>query len=172
MLVAGRGEGCRLVRRDGSVRWVLERGLAQQSGDGRWWLDGAIFDITARREAERAQREHEVTEAQLAEVRASRARILDAADRARRDIERNLHDGAQQRLVSVALALNIWATRHRDLPDDLRAPVLEALAELRAGLAELRDLARGLHPAVLSDHGLGAALDALAARAPVPVQVN
>jgi PAS domain S-box-containing protein len=162
----------RLVRRDGSVRWVLERGLAQQSGDGRWWLDGAIFDITARREAERAQREHEVTEAQLAEVRASRARILDAADRARRDIERNLHDGAQQRLVSVALGLNIWATRHRDLADDLRAPVLDALAELRAGLAELRDLARGLHPAVLSDHGLGHALRALAQSAAVPVQLD
>jgi PAS domain S-box-containing protein len=162
----------RLVRRDGSVRWVLERGLAQQSGDGRWWLDGAIFDITARREAERAQREHEVTEAQLAEVRASRARILDAADRARRDIERNLHDGAQQRLVSVALELNIWATRHRDLPDDLRAPVLDALAELRAGLAELRDLARGLHPAVLSDHGLRHALRALAQSAAVPVELD
>ena len=111
----------RLVRRDGSVRWVLERGLAQQSGDGRWWLDGAIFDITARREAERALREHEVTEAQLAEVRASRARILDAADRARRDIERNLHDGAQQRLVSVALALNIWLRGTATCPTTPRA---------------------------------------------------
>ena len=120
----------RLVHRDGSVRWVLERGQAQQSGDGRWWLDGAIFDITARRAAEQALREHEVTEAQLAEVRASRTRILDAADRARRDIERNLHDGAQQRLVSVALGLRIWLARHGDLPEDCRAPVLEALGEL------------------------------------------
>src|SRR5215207_7409968 len=65
----------RMLHRDGSIRWVLERGLAQQAGDGRWWLDGAIFDITARREAERAMREHAVTEAQLTEVRASRARI-------------------------------------------------------------------------------------------------
>jgi PAS domain S-box-containing protein len=162
----------RLVRRDGSVRWVLERGLAQESGDGRWWLDGAIFDITARRAAEQALREHEVTEAQLAEVRASRARIVEAADRARRDIERNLHDGAQQRLVSVALGLNIWLAKHRDLPEDCRAPVLDALGELRDGLAELRDLARGLHPAVLSDHGLGHALRALAQRAAVPVELE
>ena len=137
---------------------MLERGLAQQAGDGRWWLDGAIFDITARREAERAVREHEITEAQLTEVRASRARILEAADRARRDIERNLHDGAQQRLVFVALGLRIWLTRHDDLPEDCRKPVLEALDELSTGLGELRDLARGLHPAVLSDHGLERAL--------------
>ena len=60
----------RLVRRDGSICWVLERGLAPGAGDGRWWLDGAIFDITQRREAERAMREHAVTEAQLSEVRA------------------------------------------------------------------------------------------------------
>ena len=161
----------RLVRRDGSICWVLERGLAQQAGDCRWWLDGAIFDITARREAERALREHEVTEAQLAEVRASRARILEAADRARRDIERNLHDGAQQRLVSVALGLRLWLAQHKDLPEDCRAPVLEALEELDAGLGDLRDLARGLHPAVLTDHGLEHALRAVAQRAAVPVEL-
>jgi PAS domain S-box-containing protein len=161
----------RLVRRDGSICWVLERGLAQEAGDGRWWLDGAIFDVTQRREAERAMREHAVTEAQLTEVRASRARILEAADRARRDIERNLHDGAQQRLVSVALGLRIWLATHKDLPDDCRAPVLQALDDLGTGLGELRDLARGLHPAVLSDHGLEHALRALAQRAAVPVEL-
>ena len=136
----------RIVRRDGVVRWVLERGQAQESGDGRWWLDGAIFDITARRAAEQALREREVMTAQLAEVHASRARILDAADRARRDIERNLHDGAQQRLVSVALELQIWLAAHDDLPDELRAPLRGILDELRGGMAELRALARGLHP--------------------------
>ena len=162
----------RLVARDGSVRWVLERGHAQEAGDGRWWLDGAIFDVTARREAERALREREVIDAQLAEVHASRARILEAADRARRDIERNLHDGAQQRLVGVALELNVWLATHRDLPEEVRAPVSSALEELRSGLAELRDLARGLHPAVLSDHGLEHALRALAQRAAVPVELQ
>src|SRR3954452_2066852 len=161
----------RLVRKDGSICWVLERGLAQQAGDGRNWLDGAVFDGTPRREAQRPLREHEATEAQLTEVRASRARILEAADRARRDIERNLHDGAQQRLVSVALGLRIWLTTHKDLPEDCRAPVAQALDELGTGLGELRDLARGLHPAVLSDHGLEHALRALAQRAAVPVEL-
>ena len=88
---------------------MLERGQAQDAGDGRRWLDGAIFDITARRAAEQALREHEIVETRLAEVHASRARILEAADRARREIERNLHDGAQQRFVSVALRLQSWA---------------------------------------------------------------
>jgi PAS domain S-box-containing protein len=162
----------RLVRRDGSICWVLERGLAQEAGDGRWWLDGAIFDITARRAAEQAVREHEVMEAQLAEVRASRTRILDAADRARREIERNLHDGAQQRLVSVAMDMSVWLARHRDLPDDCTEPVRATLEELRAGLAELRDLARGLHPAVLSDHGLEHALRALVQRTGTAVPVT
>ena len=149
----------RLVRRDGSVRWVLERGQAQEAGDGRWWLDGAIFDITARREAEQALREHEVIEAQLAEVRASRARILEAADRARRDIERNLHDGAQQRLVVGRARSAIWlATHTRPARRVAASRCREALDELSAGLGELRDLARGLHPAVLSDHGLEHAL--------------
>jgi PAS domain S-box-containing protein len=162
----------RLLRRDGSVRWVLERGHAQEAGDGRWWLDGAIFDITARRAAEQAMREREVLDAQLSEVRASRARILEAADRARRDIERNLHDGAQQRLVAVGLGLNVWLATQRGLADDVRTPISVALDELRAGLAELRDLARGLHPAVLSDHGLEHALRALAQRAAVPVELH
>ena len=162
----------RIVRRDGAVRWVLERGQAQESGDGRWWLDGAIFDITARRAAEQAVREREVMKAQLAEVHASRARILDAADRARRDIERNLHDGAQQRLVSVALDLQVWLATHDDIPDEMRAPLRRILGELRGGMAELRDLARGLHPAVLSDHGLEHALRALAQRAAVPVELD
>jgi signal transduction histidine kinase len=153
------------------VRWVLERGHAKQAGDGRWWLDGAIFDITARREAEQAAREREVVEAQLAEVSASRARILEAADRARRDIERNLHDGAQQRLVTVALSLRIWLATNKRLPEECRRPVEEALGELGAGLADLRDLARGVHPAVLTDHGLERALEGLTQRATVPVRL-
>ena len=162
----------RLVRRDGSVRWVLERGHAREAGDGRWWLDGAIFDITARREAEQAAREREVVEAQLTEVSASRARILEAADRARRDIERNLHDGAQQRLVTVALSLRIWLATNKNLPEECRRPVEDALAELGAGLADLRDLARGVHPAVLTDHGLERAVHALTQRATVPVRLD
>jgi PAS domain S-box-containing protein len=162
----------RILRRDGGECWVLERGQAQESGDGRRWLDGAIFDITARRAAEQALREHEVVEAQLAEVRASRARIVEAADRARREIERNLHDGAQQRFVSIALQLQLWLAAHRDLPEDARSELRVVLGELQAGLAELRDLAHGLHPAILSDRGLQQALAGLAGRAAVPVDLR
>jgi PAS domain S-box-containing protein len=161
----------RIRRRDGEVRWVLERGEVQRSGDGRRWLDGVIFDITVRRAAEHALREREIVEAQLLEVRASRARILEAADRARREIERNLHDGAQQRLVSVTLDLQRLAGRS-DLTADLRSDIEASLAELRTGLAELRDLARGLHPSVLTDRGLEQALKSLAHRAAVPVELR
>jgi PAS domain S-box-containing protein len=162
----------RIVRRDGQIRWVLERGQLQQAGDGRRWLDGAIFDITARRAAELALREREIVEAQLAEVRASRARIIEAADRARREIESNLHDGAQQRFVSIALRLQVWLTGQRELADDARAELSGVLDELRAGLAELRDLAHGLHPSVLTDRGLEYALASLANRAAVPVELD
>jgi PAS domain S-box-containing protein len=162
----------RIQRRDGAERWVLERGQLQEAHDGRRWLDGAIFDITARRAAEQALREREIVEAQLAEVRASRARILEAADRARREIERNLHDGAQQRFVSVALRLQASLATTPDLRPDKRAELGVVLEELRAGLADLRALAHGLHPAVLSDRGLEHALLSLVNRAGVPVDLR
>ena len=162
----------RIVRRDGEVRWMLERGQAQDAGDGRQWLDGAIFDVTARRAAEQALREHEIVQANLAEVQASRVRILEAADRARREIERNLHDGAQQRLVTVALRLQLWLTANQGIEDEARAELGDVLNELRTGLAELRDLAHGLHPAVLTDRGLEHALAALTRRAAVQVELK
>jgi PAS domain S-box-containing protein len=162
----------RIRRRDGDVRWVLERGQAQEAGDGRRWLDGAIFDITVRRAAEQALRDHAIVEAQLAEVRASRARIVEAADRARHEIERNLHDGAQQRFVSVALQLQLCLAARPELADDARTELDGILADLRTGLAELRDLAHGVHPAVLSDHGLEHALTSLSDRAGVPVALR
>jgi PAS domain S-box-containing protein len=162
----------RVQRPDGSLRWVLERGQAQDAGDGRRWLDGAIFDITARRAAEQALREHELVETRLAEVHASRARILEAADRARREIERNLHDGAQQRFVSIALQLQSWASAQPQLTDQARTELGDVLAGIRTGLAELRDLAHGLHPAVLTDRGLADAISSLGHRAPVPVDVR
>jgi signal transduction histidine kinase len=101
-----------------------------------------------------------------------RARILEAADRARREIERNLHDGAQQRFVSIALQLQVWLAAHGDLPEDARADLDAVRVELQTGLAELRDLAHGLHPAVLSDRGLDHALSSLARRAAVPVDLR
>ena len=106
-----------------------------------------------------------------AEIRNSRGRIVAASDEARRKLERNLHDGAQQRLIALLLALRMVLSRTDE--DAATRPLLaEAINELTAGLAELRELARGIHPATLTEQGLGPALEALAARAPVPVQVD
>jgi len=109
--------------------------------------------------------------ATVKELRASRARIVKTADAARRAIERDLHDGAQQQLVALALSLRLARTRLERDPAEA-APLLDAATrDLQAALQSLRELARGIHPAVLSDHGLGAALDALAQRFPFPVEI-
>jgi signal transduction histidine kinase len=100
----------------------------------------------------------------------SRARIIAAADEARRRLERDLHDGAQQHLVSAALTLGQAQGHARGTPAE--PLVTEALDQLRLALAELRDLARGLRPAVLSERGLAAALEALAGRSPVAVELR
>jgi signal transduction histidine kinase len=108
--------------------------------------------------------------ARLVELRASRTRIVEAADTERRRLERNLHDGAQSRLV--ALAMNLRLARMGADDDSDTAMLLDAsIDELRLSLAELRDLARGIHPAVLSERGLEPAVRSLAARATVPVEV-
>ncbi len=103
---------------------------------------------------------------------ASRARIVEAGDVERRRLERNLHDGAQQRLVSLALRLRLMdALIEVDQPRAGRE-LADASAELAAALDELRELARGIHPAVLTDRGLAAAAAALADRSPVPVEID
>jgi PAS domain S-box-containing protein len=161
----------RIVRADGVVRWVLDRGQLVRGPGERRWMDGAIFDITERREAEDALRRREVEAARSAELHASRARIVEAADAARRKIERDLHDGAQQRLVTLALDVRVARGRVERDPESA-GPFLERLGEeLSLASAELRELARGIHPAVLTDRGLAPAIETLAARAPVPVEV-
>jgi len=107
-----------------------------------------------------------------ADLVASRARLVKAGDEQRRRLERNLHDGAQQRLVSVALKLRLARARLGSESDAAAQLLDDASRELDTGLAELRELARGLHPAILGDHGLPRALEALAARLPVPVDVD
>jgi signal transduction histidine kinase len=101
------------------------------------------------------------------QLAASRKRIVQAGDAERRRLERNLHDGAQQRLVSLSLTLRLAARRH---PDDPELGL--AVAELGSALEELRELARGIHPAVLTEYGLEPAIEALATRTPFPVDVE
>ena len=109
--------------------------------------------------------------ARYEELRASRARLVAAGDAARRRIERDLHDGAQQHLVSLALTLRM--ARSAAEPGSPASELLDgAIDELKLGLAELRELARGIHPAVLTERGLEPALEGLAARAPFPVSVH
>lgn len=102
----------------------------------------------------------------------SRAGVIDAADAERRRIERDLHDGAQQRLVSLAMNLGLARATLNDLPAPAREAIERAHEESKQALKELRDLVRGLHPAVLNDQGLDAALSGVAARAPIPVRLR
>jgi signal transduction histidine kinase len=109
--------------------------------------------------------------ARIEELRTSRARLVEAGDTARRRLERDLHDGAQSRLVAVMLKLRL-AQMKVEGPPEATELLDEAGADLRASLEELRELARGIHPAILTDRGLEAALQALAERAPVPVTLS
>ena len=161
----------RIVRADGEIRWVLDRGQLVKGPGRRLWMDGAIFDITERRHAEDQLRRREVEAARTEELRASRTRIVEAADAARRKIERDLHDGAQQRLVAMALDVRVARARLAKDPESA-APFLDKLGdELAQASSELRELARGIHPAVLTERGLAPAIETLASRAPVPVEV-
>jgi signal transduction histidine kinase len=108
--------------------------------------------------------------ARLHELRESRARIVTAGDAERKRLERDLHDGAQQRLVSLAMALRLAEARIQDDPEAAGQLVAAAREELAQSLDELRELARGIHPAML-DHGLEVALESLAMRSPFPVSL-
>jgi signal transduction histidine kinase len=101
----------------------------------------------------------------------ARQRIIDAADAERRRIERDLHDGAQQRMVAVAVTLGLAEAQLATDPASAARLIAQAREEAQLAVKELRELARGIHPALLSDRGLGPALEALAARAPVPVEI-
>jgi signal transduction histidine kinase len=106
-------------------------------------------------------------QAQLEQVRASRARIVEAGDAERRRLERDLHDGAQQRLVTLTLALGMARSRAAGTDPELRSLIESASKEAREALVELRELARGIHPAVLTETGLAGAIQALVERSPV-----
>ena len=106
------------------------------------------------------------------ELAASRQRIVEASDTERRRIERNLHDGAQQRLVALSLGLRVAKGKLRTCPEEADELLEEFAQELAQAITELRELAQGIHPAVLTERGLGPALEVLAARAPLAVELD
>jgi signal transduction histidine kinase len=149
---------------------------------GRLW--GAIVAATAEPEPLPGEAEKRLSDfAELVsqalanadareKLAASRARIVEAGDAERRRLERNLHDGAQQRLVSLALHLRLVEGALEDDPERARALLADANAQLDEALEELRELARGIHPAILTDRGLVPAVEALVTRAPLPVELT
>jgi len=131
------------------------------------------LDITDRKQRElELARERDLRKRREAEVRASRARIVRAGDEARQRLERNLHDGAQQRLVSLSIALRLIESKLDTDPAAAVPLVAGARVELSEALDELRELARGIHPAILSDRGLLPALESLASRLPIDVELT
>ena len=142
------------MRRDGS-EFPVELTITRIGVPGPPTFTAYLRDITEQARAAR-------------DLRASRARLVEVADAERVRIQRNLHDGAQQRITSVLLNLG----RARASPATSEALVAAAIDELAAGLEEIRELARGLHPSMLAERGLVAALEALAMRAPVPVELE
>ena len=145
------------MRADGSI-FPVELTITRIAVEGSPTFTGYLRDITDRRAAE-------------AEVKASRARIVEAADASRRQLERDLHDGAQQRLVELSLDLRMAREHLDDDPAQARELVEAALEDLAAAISELRELARGIHPAALTEGGLRPALESLATRSKVPTRL-
>jgi signal transduction histidine kinase len=114
---------------------------------------------------------HVELRARVEELKGSRQRVIEAGQHERRRLERNLHDGAQQRLIALSLALGLLGERLGSDPE-ARSRLERARGEIALSLEELRDVARGIHPAVVSGHGLAVGLESLAARAPVPVRLT
>jgi PAS domain S-box-containing protein len=156
----------RLADPTGPVQWIESRCEVVMSGTRVVRLVGTSYDITERKRYEQS------LQSSLAEVRASRMRIVSAADEERRRVERDLHDGAQQRLVALTVGLRLAQAKLGEDDRGELAEMLERLGdELRLALDELRDLARGIHPAVLTEQGLAVALESLALRSPVPTEL-
>ncbi len=148
------------IRKDGATIDVEISAAPIRGPSGKVLSHMALFaDITDRKRQEE-------------ELRASRARIVKAGDEARQRLERNLHDGAQQRLVALSLSLRLAQSKLDTDPAGAEAIIEGSREELAAALDDLRELARGIHPAVLTDRGLTAAVEALASRSPVPIDLE
>lgn len=137
------------------------------------WLAGIIAALDERAAMALLGPDRAVQlEQRVAGLTESRSALVHAVDAERRRIERDLHDGVQQRLVSLAINLGMARSKLDGLPPEAGAVIGAAHEEAKAAMAELRDLVRGLHPAVLDDRGLDAALSGVAARAPFPVRLS
>src|SRR4051794_23672937 len=154
------------ISRHGETRWIEGRGQAFLVDGRSERMVGTCLDVTER------QHYLESLRATIAEVRASRSRIVEAADAERRRVERDLHDGAQQRLLTLSMAIRLAQSHARaGSLDELNSTLDSAADELREALTELRDLARGIHPTLLTGQGLRPALESLATRSALPARV-
>ena len=146
------------MRADGS-EFPAELAVTRTGPAGEPTFTGYVRDITERQRAQR-------------ELVASRARLVAASDTARRRVTRDLHDGAQQRFVTTVLNLQLAEQKWESAPQRARELLGLALRDARRGIEDLRDIVAGIHPAILTQRGLAAAIDALAARLPIPVQLD
>jgi signal transduction histidine kinase len=162
VLTAGRAA---LAGHPGVIEYALDFEDGTRFYEGRFAASGDDEFLMIVREITERKRQQQ-------ELEASRQRIVAAGDDARRKLERNLHDGAQQRLVSVSISLRLAQSQLEKNPSEAQAVLGASREELALALEELRELARGIHPAVLTDRGLEAALESLASRAPLPVEIE
>src|SRR3989442_6711323 len=146
------------------IEYTLDFEDRKRHYEGRFAPSGDAEFLMIVREITRRKQQQQ-------ELEASRQRIVAAGDDARRKLERNLHDGAQQRLVSVSLSLRLAQAQLEENPAGAQEVLEASREELALALEELRELARGIHPAVLTDRGLEAALGSLAGRIPLPVEL-
>jgi PAS domain S-box-containing protein len=171
-----RGEAIRMerdwwVRRDGSMV-PISLHCVQMEIDGRMGTAMTFHDLTASVQAEDERRRHEIARARLVEVSASRARIAATADETRKRIERDLHDGIQQSLVSLGLELRAAIATVPPQLGELEGELSRIVERLTSALEEVREIAHGIHPAVLTEGGLEPALKVLARRSAVPVDLE
>lgn len=158
-------------RKDGSKFRVAYSSAPLPQRDGR----GAVVvfrDVTARLDAEEAARREAVERARAQEIHDSRARIIEATDAERRRLTRDLHDGAQQRLVRLLFSLRLAAEDLGDASPQARALLDQAAEEAESAIVELRELSNGIHPAILTNRGLRSAVESLTARLPLLVAVD